>query len=93
MSGGSDRFKAERERALRALQDADWDERTSKIEIMLPHHPPPPSPPSQPSKRPSSIKGLVVVLEMMPPWGRVIVMLAIIGAAIAGGYRLGWWGP
>lgn len=95
MAGGFDKNREEREKALQELSDADWDERSSKIEIVLPDLKPKPdaspAPLTSPSKRPSSVKGLVVVLETMPPWGRVIVVLAIIGAAVAGGHRLGWW--
>lgn len=95
MAGGFDKSREERERALQELQDAEWDERSSKIEIVLPDIPTKPdaspAPLTSPSKRPTSVKALVVVLETMPPWGRVIVVLAIIAATAATGHRLGWW--
>lgn len=85
MAGGFDSNRDEREKAINELRDADWDERSSKIEILM--HPAP----QHPSKRPASLKGIVMVLETMPPWGRVIVMLAIIAASAFGTHRLGWW--
>ena len=34
---------------------------------------------------------VVEVLSVLPPWGRVIIALALIGAAALGGHQLGWW--
>lgn len=52
------------------------------------------------SKAPSSgppahAKGLVAVLNTLPPWGRVLVLLALLGALVAGGLvsnLAGLWG-
>jgi hypothetical protein len=40
---------------------------------------------------PAAARGLVAILLVLPPWGRVVVTLAVIGAAVAGGHQLGWW--
>jgi len=34
---------------------------------------------------------IIAVLSVLPPWGRVIIALAIITAAGLGGHTLGWW--
>lgn len=44
-----------------------------------------------PSSAPAPLRGLFAILTLLPPWGRVLVVLAIIGAAAAGGHTLGWW--
>lgn len=34
---------------------------------------------------PAPARGLVAVLEELPPWGRVVVLVALIGALVASG--------
>ncbi len=34
---------------------------------------------------------VVEVLSVLPPWGRVIIALALIAGAAMGGHSLGWW--
>jgi|SRR4051812_37570171 hypothetical protein len=46
---------------------------------------------SPPSQRGGSKIILVNVLTLLPPWGRVIVTLAVIGSITYGGHQLGWW--
>lgn len=47
--------------------------------------------PGSESQRPPSKIILVTVLTLLPPWGRVVVALAIIGSMTYGGHQLGWW--
>lgn len=60
------------------------EEDDSRISIVLP---PPPAPPQR-SMRPARL-GLRI-LEALPPWGRVAVVLALIVAAMVAKH-LGWW--
>lgn len=34
---------------------------------------------------------IIAVLTTLPPWGRVVIALAIVTAAGLGGHTLGWW--
>jgi hypothetical protein len=66
------------------LDEADCGEEDSRISIVLP---PPPVAPKQ-SLRPARV--VLRVLDTLPPWGRVAVLLAAIGAYVVGRWR-GWW--
>ena len=49
------------------------------------------------SRRPQSVpapaRGIVAILDKLPPWGRVIVLVVLIGAAVASGIgaKLAGW--
>lgn len=49
------------------------------------------------SRRPTSVpapaRGIVAILDKLPPWGRVIVLVVLIGAAVASGIgaKLAGW--
>lgn len=48
--------------------------------------------PGSESQRPGGSKIiLVTVLTLLPPWGRVLVALAVIASMTYGGHELGWW--
>jgi hypothetical protein len=42
---------------------------------------------------PATARGLVVILDKLPPWGRVIVLVVLIGAVVASGVgaKLAGW--
>lgn len=44
---------------------------------------------TDPPKRDAPV--VVEVLSVLPPWGRVIIALALVVGAALGGHSLGWW--
>lgn len=74
---------AEAERVALSMSD-DFEEDTSRVTVNL-HHVPQPSQPElvvTKSEAPPKVKALTRVLELLPPFGRVVVVLALIGAAV-----------
>lgn len=65
----------------RELREADDWEEDSQVNVHV-HAPAPKT-----SKPPM----VVQVLPLLPPWGRVIVALALIGAAVWSGHAVGWY--
>lgn len=83
--GAEDRRERIDELAYRAeLRSTGEDEDTGIIEM------------AQKSSTPAPAKGVVAVLNTLPPWGRVAVLLAVLGVVAASGLvgavlgRLGW---
>lgn len=75
------------------LADAGLDEDTGVTEIEAKTRA------EKQSSTPAPAKGIVAVLNTLPPWGRVAVLLAIVGVVAASGMvgalltRLGWVHP
>lgn len=46
-----------------------------------------------PSSAPAAAKGLAAILQLLPPWGRVVVLLALLAAIASGGLmaRVAGW--
>jgi hypothetical protein len=79
----ADRRKTED--GIRRLRDSiDLEDEDSAV-INLPIAPP------KKDSIPGPAKGIVAVLEVLPPWARLPALLAVIGAATYGGHQLGWW--
>ena len=59
--------------AIDRLEEEDWGDLSSTVNVTVevPKH----------SKIPAPLRAL----KLLPPWGRVVVLLAILGAAVAGG--------
>jgi hypothetical protein len=64
------------DRAIDELEDADDEETSVNVHV----HPQPPR-----SSRPKRF-GLIEGFALLPPWGRVVVVLAVLAAAVAGGF-------
>lgn len=40
---------------------------------------------------PVAARTLLAILHVLPPWARLVLLLALIGLAIYSGSGLGWW--
>lgn len=72
---------------LRELKEADPDEISEVAEDVVRA-----MRASRPDSTPATAKGIVAVLNTLPPWARLPALLAVIAAAAyGGGHQLGWW--
>lgn len=89
--GASDRqLELEKLKVRAELKSADLEEDTGLIEIEAKLRA------EKQSSTPAPAKGIVAILNTLPPWGRVAVLLALLGVVAASGMvgamlsRLGW---
>lgn len=67
-------MKSKLDEAIDRLEEEDWDEDSSvSVNVQM----------VQPPK--SSAPVPIQVLKTLPPWGRVVVLLAFLGVAVASG--------
>lgn len=69
-------MKTKLERAIERLRDIDDWEEDSSVSVTIHNEPPPKS-----SNAPMPVR----VLKLLPPWGRVLVVLVFLGIAVASG--------
>jgi hypothetical protein len=80
MSSNDRRLAIEKLRVRAELRSAGDDEDTGQIEVAAMSRRP-----AKPNSTPAPARALIAVLNTLPSWGRVLLLLAIVAALVGGG--------